>query len=164
MKADSASLLVSCVYICICISILICICIFLSHLLYISRSGFQMYFGGRRMSTMSSYSDLFHAKFMSSHSWNNSLTYLSIYLLYYVYLDSFWDVTSMSYSDLINVKSKLSHNLRDLQRNTRWLNQKSSHVSPSLYGWHWSVGLVSLRSQKVMAVNFGPFGNVLSSL
>ena len=39
------------------------------HLLYISRSGFQMYFGGRRMSTMSSYSDLFHARLMSSHSW-----------------------------------------------------------------------------------------------
>ena len=46
------------------------------HLLYISRSGFQMYFGGRRMSTMSSYSDLFHAKFMSSHSWNNLIFFI----------------------------------------------------------------------------------------
>ena len=43
------------------------------HLLYISRSGFQMYFGGRRMSTMSSYSDLFHAKLISSHSWKKKI-------------------------------------------------------------------------------------------
>ena len=39
-----------------------------THLLYMSRSGFQMYFGGILMSTISPYSDLFHFIFTSCHS------------------------------------------------------------------------------------------------